>query len=61
MYMLSSGQVSQYGEISTLYIGRKPTIVLNTIQVTKEALVQEAFSGRPSMPLIEWITNGLGQ
>ncbi|RXN08242.1 cytochrome P450 2B4-like isoform X1 [Labeo rohita] len=53
--------VSQYGEISTLYIGRKPTIVLNTIQVTKEALVQEAFSGRPSMPLIEWITNGLGK
>uniref|UniRef100_A0A673MX84 Cytochrome P450, family 2, subfamily R, polypeptide 1 n=1 Tax=Sinocyclocheilus rhinocerous TaxID=307959 RepID=A0A673MX84_9TELE len=52
--------VSQYGEISTMYIGRKPTIVLNTIQVTKEALVQEAFSGRPSMPLIEWITNGLG-
>uniref|UniRef100_A0A8C2DG56 Uncharacterized protein n=1 Tax=Cyprinus carpio TaxID=7962 RepID=A0A8C2DG56_CYPCA len=52
--------VSQYGEISTMYIGRKPTIVLNTIQVTKEALVQEAFSGRPSMALIEWITNGLG-
>ncbi|XP_073678981.1 cytochrome P450 2B15-like [Garra rufa] len=52
--------VSQYGEISTMYIGRQPTIVLNTIQVTKEALVQEAFSGRPAMPLIEWITNGLG-
>lgn len=35
-------------------------IILNTIQVTKEALVQEAFSGRPAMPLIEWLSNGLG-
>ncbi len=41
--LISSEQVSQYGEISTVYIGRKPGIVLNTIQVTKEALVQDAF------------------
>ncbi|XP_051737047.1 cytochrome P450 2B15 [Ctenopharyngodon idella] len=52
--------MSQYGEMSTMYLGRKPAIILNTIQVTKEALVQEAFSGRPGLPLIEWITNGLG-
>ncbi|XP_026056035.1 cytochrome P450 2B19-like isoform X1 [Carassius auratus] len=58
--MESLRSVSQYGEISTIYIGRKPAIILNTIQVTKEALVQEAFSGRPSLPLFEWITNGLG-
>ncbi|KAK7132740.1 hypothetical protein R3I93_019090 [Phoxinus phoxinus] len=50
----------QYGEMSTLYLGRKPVIVLNTVQVAKEALVQEAFSGRPAMPLIDWLTNGLG-
>ncbi len=36
-------------------------IILNTIQVTKEALVQEAFSGRPVLPLVDWLTNGLGQ
>ncbi|XP_039508807.1 cytochrome P450 2B1-like [Pimephales promelas] len=52
--------MSQYGEMSTVYLGRTPMIILNTVQVTKEALVQEAFSGRPAMPLIEWLTNGLG-
>ncbi len=56
-----SEQLSQYGEMSTLYFGRKPMIILNTIQVTKEALVQEAFSGRPVLPLVDWLTNGLGQ
>jgi len=53
--------MSQYGEMSTVYLGRTPMIILNTVQVTKEALVQEAFSGRPAMPLIEWLTNGLGE
>ncbi|XP_051947980.1 cytochrome P450 2B4-like [Xyrauchen texanus] len=54
--------MSQYGEMTTVYFGRKPTIVLNTIQITKEALVQNAssFSGRPSVPLIDWITKGYG-
>ncbi|XP_051955726.1 cytochrome P450 2C31-like isoform X1 [Xyrauchen texanus] len=54
--------LSQYGEMTTVYVGRKPAIVLNTIQVTKEALVQEgsSFSGRPALPIIDWITNGLG-
>ncbi|XP_056089950.1 cytochrome P450 2B4-like isoform X1 [Rhinichthys klamathensis goyatoka] len=52
----------QYGEISTVYLGRKPAIILNTIQVTKEALVQNAssFSGRPHIPLMNWITDGYG-
>ncbi|XP_026055469.1 cytochrome P450 2B4-like isoform X2 [Carassius auratus] len=52
--------LSQYGEISAVYIGRKPVIILNTIQVTKEAFVQEAFSGRPFMPLVDWLSKGLG-
>ncbi|KTF94069.1 hypothetical protein cypCar_00038431 [Cyprinus carpio] len=52
--------LSQYGEMSAVYFGRKPMIVLNTIQVTKEAFVQEAFSGRPFMPLVDWLTKGLG-
>ncbi|XP_077074728.1 cytochrome P450 2B4-like [Siphateles boraxobius] len=52
----------QYGEMTTLYLGRKPAILLNTIQVTKEALVQNAssFSGRPPVPLPNWISNGYG-
>ncbi|XP_067226751.1 cytochrome P450 2B9-like isoform X3 [Chanodichthys erythropterus] len=52
--------MSQYGEMSTMYLGRKPAIILNTIQVMKEALVQEAFSGRPVLPVTEWMTNGFG-
>jgi len=52
----------QYGEMATVYLGRKPAILLNTIQVTKEALVQNAssFSGRPHIPFINWITDGYG-
>ncbi|CAM4675739.1 hypothetical protein PO909_014358 [Leuciscus waleckii] len=52
----------QYGEMTTFYLGRKPAILLNTIQVTKEALVQNAssFSGRPPLPLPNWISNGYG-
>ncbi|XP_056305376.1 cytochrome P450 2B1-like [Danio aesculapii] len=52
--------LSQYGEITTMYLGRKPAIILNTIQVAKEALVQEAFAGRPHLPVIDWISNGFG-
>ncbi|XP_050952957.1 cytochrome P450 2B4-like [Labeo rohita] len=54
--------LSQYGEMTTLYLGRKPSIFLNTIQITKEALVQNAssFSGRPAIPLLIWITEGYG-
>ncbi|KTG46609.1 hypothetical protein cypCar_00015318 [Cyprinus carpio] len=54
--------LSQYGEMATVYLGRKPAIILNTIQLAKEALVQNAssFSGRPHIPLIIWITDGFG-
>ncbi|XP_026056154.1 cytochrome P450 2B4-like [Carassius auratus] len=54
--------LSQYGEMATVYLGRKPAIILNTVQLVKEALVQNAssFSGRPYIPLISWITGGFG-
>nr|XP_055045314.1 cytochrome P450 2B4-like isoform X1 [Misgurnus anguillicaudatus] len=52
----------KYGEMSTVFIGRKPAIMLNTIQITKEALVQNAlsFSGRPHVPILDWVTDGYG-
>lgn len=52
----------QYGDLCSVYIGRRPMIVLNNIEVVKEALVQKGtvFSGRPYIPLIHWITNGYG-
>ncbi|NP_001003582.1 uncharacterized protein LOC445188 [Danio rerio] len=34
--------------------------MFNTVQVAKEALVQDAFAGRPHLPIVDWITNGLG-
>ncbi|XP_026776880.3 cytochrome P450 2C23 [Pangasianodon hypophthalmus] len=52
----------QYGDLCSVYVGRRPMIVLNNIEVVKEALVQNGtvFSGRPYMPLIEWVTKGYG-
>nr|XP_055045108.1 cytochrome P450 2B4-like [Misgurnus anguillicaudatus] len=60
--MGSVRSISQFGELSTIYLGRKPAIILNTLEINKEALVQEgsSFSGRPVIPVIEWITKGLG-
>ncbi|XP_056589187.1 cytochrome P450 2B4-like [Triplophysa dalaica] len=60
--MGSARSIHQYWEMATLYIGRQPAIILNTLEITKEALVQDAaaFSGRPTLPVIDWITNGLG-
>ncbi|XP_056305553.1 LOW QUALITY PROTEIN: cytochrome P450 2B12-like [Danio aesculapii] len=52
--------LSQYGEMTTMYLGRKPTIMLNTIQLAKEVLVQDAFAGRPCLPVLDWVSNGLG-
>nr|AAX37318.1 cytochrome P450 CYP2AA3v1 [Danio rerio] len=52
--------MSQYGDMSTMYLGRKPAIFLNTIQLAKETLVQDTFSGKPYLPVIEWISKGFG-
>ncbi|XP_056304772.1 cytochrome P450 2J4-like [Danio aesculapii] len=50
----------QYGEMTTIFLGRKPAIMLNTIQLAKEAYVQDVFSGKPASPLFDWITKRLG-
>ncbi|KAI4896014.1 hypothetical protein NFI96_008908, partial [Prochilodus magdalenae] len=51
-----------YGEMSSIYLGREPMVVLNNLQIVKEAFVQSGavFSGRPYIPLLHWITNGYG-
>ncbi|KAI4879224.1 hypothetical protein NFI96_005822 [Prochilodus magdalenae] len=55
-------QMETYGEMSSIYVGREPMVVLNNLQIVKEAFVQNGavFSGRPYVPLIHWITNGYG-
>ncbi|KAL6483909.1 hypothetical protein MHYP_G00087820 [Metynnis hypsauchen] len=54
--------MQNYGVMSSIYVGRKPMIVLNNMHIVKEALVQNGavFSGRPFIPIIHWITNGYG-
>ncbi|KAF5904179.1 cytochrome P450 2B4-like, partial [Clarias magur] len=52
----------QYGDLCCVYVGKRPMIVLNNVEMAKEALVQNGtvFSGRPHVPLIEWVTKGYG-
>uniref|UniRef100_A0A4W4DYG1 Cytochrome P450, family 2, subfamily AE, polypeptide 1 n=1 Tax=Electrophorus electricus TaxID=8005 RepID=A0A4W4DYG1_ELEEL len=54
--------MSQYGEMCTMHLGRKPIIVLNSMELMKEAYIHKGtvFSGRPFMPLFDWITHGYG-
>uniref|UniRef100_A0A8B9L1H3 Uncharacterized protein n=1 Tax=Astyanax mexicanus TaxID=7994 RepID=A0A8B9L1H3_ASTMX len=52
----------KYGEMCSMYLGKKPTIVLNTVQIAKEAFVQNGtvFSSRPDNRLIRKFTQGCG-
>ncbi|XP_036024435.1 cytochrome P450 2C27-like isoform X4 [Onychomys torridus] len=51
-----------YGPVFTLYLGRKPTLVLHGYEAVKEALIDhgEEFSGRGSFPMAERTNKGLG-
>ncbi|XP_052569398.1 cytochrome P450 2C27-like isoform X2 [Peromyscus californicus insignis] len=51
-----------YGPVFTLYLGRKPTVVLHGYEAVKEALIDhgEEFAGRGRFPMAEKITKGLG-
>ncbi|GAB1302397.1 Cytochrome P450 2C50 [Apodemus speciosus] len=51
-----------YGPVYTLYLGRKPTVVLHGYEAVKEALVDhgDEFSGRGRLPVFERVTNGMG-
>nr|XP_042119112.1 cytochrome P450 2C25 isoform X9 [Peromyscus maniculatus bairdii] len=51
-----------YGPVFTLYLGRKPSVVLHGYEAVKEALVDhgEEFAGRGSLPMDERINKGLG-
>ncbi|KAI4890808.1 hypothetical protein NFI96_001240 [Prochilodus magdalenae] len=50
-------QLPGYGEVCSIYLGKNQVIVLNSVQIVKEAFVQNGavFSGRPSMPLVRWL------
>ncbi|XP_050013952.1 cytochrome P450 2C42-like isoform X3 [Alexandromys fortis] len=51
-----------YGPVFTLYLGRKPAVVLYGYEAVKEALIDhgEEFAGRGSIPVFDKINKGLG-
>lgn len=52
-----------YGNIYSLYFGRRPVVVLNGLKAIKEALVTKSadFSGRPENLLISHVTEKKGK
>nr|XP_055049023.1 cytochrome P450 2F2-like [Misgurnus anguillicaudatus] len=53
---------NRYGKVYSLYIGSKPTVVLNGFEVMKEALVNKAveFAGRPQDLMVNHVLEGGG-
>ncbi|XP_059102821.1 cytochrome P450 2C26-like isoform X4 [Peromyscus eremicus] len=51
-----------YGPMFTLYLGRKPAVVLHGYEVVKEALIDhgEEFAGRGTFPVFDKIAKGHG-
>ncbi|KAK7129354.1 hypothetical protein R3I94_017533 [Phoxinus phoxinus] len=52
----------RYGDVSTLYLGNQPCIMLSGYESFKEAFVEQAdiFTDRPHFPLNEKLTKGKG-
>uniref|UniRef100_A0A8C1U0H7 Uncharacterized protein n=1 Tax=Cyprinus carpio TaxID=7962 RepID=A0A8C1U0H7_CYPCA len=52
----------RYGDVSTLYLGNKPCILLTGYESFKEAFVEQAdvFTDRPYFPVNDRICNGQG-
>ncbi|XP_073669440.1 cytochrome P450 2F2-like isoform X3 [Paramisgurnus dabryanus] len=53
---------NRYGKVYSLYIGSRPTVVLNGFEVIKEALVTKAveFAGRPQDLMVNHVMEGGG-
>ncbi|XP_065147826.1 cytochrome P450 2F2-like isoform X1 [Paramisgurnus dabryanus] len=53
---------NRYGKVYSLYIGSRPTVVLNGFEVMKEALVNKAveFAGRPQDLMVNHVVEGGG-
>ncbi|XP_061100598.1 cytochrome P450 2F2-like isoform X1 [Conger conger] len=52
----------RYGKVYSIYLGRKPAVVLNGLQAMKEALVTQSvdFSGRPKGLMVNHLSEGKG-
>ncbi|KAL7863954.1 hypothetical protein AOLI_G00153740 [Acnodon oligacanthus] len=60
--MASIRSMKKHGEMFSMYMGRQPVIVLNSLQLLKETFAQKGaiYAGRPAEPILDWITNGHG-
>ncbi|NWY00863.1 CP2U1 protein, partial [Nothoprocta ornata] len=61
-HVFLTGLRDTYGGVFRLFVGSRPLIVLNTFEAVREALVlkAEAFSDRPSVPIVLMITRKKG-
>ncbi|XP_061100601.1 cytochrome P450 2F5-like [Conger conger] len=52
----------RYGKVYSIYLGRKPAVVLNGLQAMREALVTQSveFAGRPKGLMINHLSEGKG-
>ncbi|XP_016376462.1 cytochrome P450 2J2-like [Sinocyclocheilus rhinocerous] len=52
----------RYGDVSTLYLGNKPCILLTGYESFKEAFVEQAdiFTDRPYFPIVDKLSKGKG-
>lgn len=62
-HVFLTGLTKMYGSVFRIFVGSRPFIVLNTFEAVREALVQkaEAFSDRPSVPIVLMITHKKGK
>ncbi|XP_061101865.1 cytochrome P450 2F2-like [Conger conger] len=53
----------RYGKVYSIYLGRKPAVVLNGLQAMKEALVTQSveFAGRPKGLMLNHLTKDTGK
>jgi len=52
----------RFGDVSTLYLGNQPSILLSGYKTFKEAFVEQAdiFTDRPRFPVNDKLTKGKG-
>ncbi|XP_049318697.1 cytochrome P450 2B4 isoform X2 [Astyanax mexicanus] len=51
-----------YGDLSSMYMGRNLVIVVNSLSALKEAFIQNSavYAGRSPIPILDWVTKGYG-
>jgi hypothetical protein len=63
LFLYASQLREKYGDVFTVYLGRRPVVMLFGTDTIREALVDqaEAFSGRGTIATIEQVFQGYGE